>query len=65
MTAFKPKTRSVKTQTLIDATSSFFCEMRQPLPASEWTPEILPANAISFPEPAILLLRNERLWDNP
>ena len=43
-TAFKPKTRSVKTQTLIDATSSFFCEMKQPLSASEWTPEILPAN---------------------
>ena len=37
-TAFKP-TRSVKTQTLIDATSSFFCEMKQSLPTSESTPE--------------------------
>ena len=47
MTAFKPKTRSVKTQTLIDATSSFFCEIKQQLPTSEWTPEnllIIPAN---------------------
>ena len=46
-TAFTPKTRSIKTQTLIDATSSFFCEMKQPLPALESTPEnllILPEN---------------------
>ena len=38
-TAFKPTTRSVKTQTLIDATSSFFREVKQSLPASESTPE--------------------------
>ena len=38
-TAFKPTTRSVKTQTLIDATSSFFREVKQSLPASESSPE--------------------------
>ena len=46
-TAFKLTTRSVKTQTVIDATLSFFSSMKQPLPASELTPEnylILRAN---------------------
>ena len=34
-TAFKPTTRSVKTQTLIDATSSFFHERKQSFRTSE------------------------------
>ena len=40
-TTFKLTKRSVKTQTVIDTTSSFFCEMKQPLPASELPPENL------------------------